>query len=150
MRQLLGEYDCKIDAKGRMRLPSALLNQFEEEKSKTFVLNRGFENCLVLYPMEVWEAKSAEVNQLNTYIEKNRKFKRYFYRGAQEVTIDSADRLLIKKSLLEHAGIDKDVVLSAMDDIVEIWAKSKYDNVIDDEPENFSDLAESVFSPAAD
>lgn len=144
MRQLLGEYDCKIDAKGRMRLPSGLLNQFGEDKA--FVLNRGFENCLVLYPMEVWEAKSAEVNQLNTYIEKNRKFKRYFYRGAQEVTIDSADRILIKKALLEHATIDKDVVLSAMDNIVEIWAKEKYDSVIDDEPENFSDLAESVFA----
>lgn len=145
MRQLLGEYDCKIDAKGRMRLPSALLNQFEEGQSQRFVINRGFENCLVLYPMDVWAEKSAEVDRLNDYVKKERAFKRYFYRGAQEVNVDSADRVLIKKALLEHASIDKEVILAAMNETVEIWSKQKYDEMIGDEPENFSDLAESVF-----
>lgn len=145
MRQLLGEYDCKIDAKGRMRLPSALLNQLEDSQSKKFVINRGFENCLVLYPIDVWAEKSAEVKCLSDYVQKERAFKRYFYRGAQEVNVDSADRILIKKALLEHAGISKAVILAAMNETVEIWSKQKYEEMIANEPDNFSDLAESIF-----
>ncbi len=148
MQQLLGEYECKMDAKGRMRLPSGLIGQLGEEEMHSFVINRGFEQCLMLYPKDAWERISEEVNNLNLYNKKNRNFVRYFYRGAHEVAMDSADRILIAKRLLEYAEIEKDVILSAYNDRIEIWAKDKYDEFLEEEPDDFSDLAEEVLGKA--
>lgn len=142
--QLLGEYECKIDPKGRMRLPSGLIGQLGERGNYTFVINRGFENCLMLYPIEVWEEISKKINQLNTYGRKEREFVRYFYRGATKITMDGADRILLTKGLLDYAGIDKDVILSAFNDCIEIWSKDQYDNMLENEPDNFADLAEEL------
>lgn len=144
MQQLLGEYECKIDPKGRLRMPTDLVSQLGEGQSHAFVVNRGFEKCLMLYPEPVWEKITNEINQLNLYNKKNRDFVRYFYRGAQKLEMDSADRILITKRLLEYAGVDKDVILSAYNDRIEIWAKDQYDLLLDEEPDDFSDLAEDV------
>jgi MraZ protein len=143
MTQLLGEYECKIDPKSRMRLPSGLISQLAEEKP-AFVVNRGFENCLMLYPEKVWEEITQEVNALNQYDRRNREFVRYFYRGAQRLELDGADRVLLPKRLLEYAGIEHDVILVAVNDRIEMWAKDKYDQMLDAEPEDFSDLAQAV------
>lgn len=144
MQQLLGEYECKMDSKGRMRMPSDLMEQLGEAAKEGFVINRGFERCLMLYPQSVWERISAEVNQLNQYDKKQREFVRYFYRGAQKLTLDSADRILVTKRLLEYAKIDKDVILSAYNDRIEMWAQEEYDQMLEEEPDSFSDLAQEV------
>ena len=144
IKQLLGEYECKIDAKGRMRMPSGLIGQLGEGAAHNFVINRGFEQCLMLYPEPVWDRITNEINQLNLYNKKNRDFVRYFYRGAQKVAMDSADRILVSMRLLEYAGIDKDVILSAYSDRIEIWAADQYEHLLDEEPADFSDLAEDV------
>lgn len=145
IKQLLGEYECAIDTKGRMRMPSGLASQLGAEGEKlSFIVNRGFEKCLMLYPKPVWEKITVEINQLNTYNKKNREFIRYFYRGAQEVTMDAADRILISRRLLEYAGINKEVILSAYNDRIEIWPQESYDDMMDEEPTDFSDLAEEV------
>lgn len=144
MLQLLGEFECKIDAKYRLRLPAGLISQLNSPAPPTFVINRGFERCLMLYPLNIWDKISEEVNQLNLYNQQNRSFVRYFYRGAQKVTMDNADRILINKRLLDYAGIDKDVVLSAYNDRIEMWASDEYEKILGNEPLDFSDLAESV------
>ncbi len=149
MQQLLGEYECKLDAKGRMRLPSGLMEQLGERDNYEFVLNRGFENCLMLYPLEVWDRITSEINQLNLYNKKNRDFVRYFYRGAQKLSADSSERILVKDRLLEYAGIDKEVILSAVNDRIEIWSREQYDQILDSEPDDFSDLAEEVLGRAS-
>jgi len=118
MPQLLGEYDCKLDAKGRVRMRDIV---------------------------------SEEVNDLNTYVKKNRAFVRYFFRGATELSTDSSDRINLPQKLLDYAGITKDkreIVLFAHTNKIEIWAKDKYDGVLEEEPEDFSDLAEEVTPPA--
>lgn len=144
MSQLLGEYECKIDSKGRMRLPSSLMEQLGTEGTHAFVVNRGMEKCLTLFPKKVWDVIIAKVNKLNTYNKKNREFKRFVYRGATEVNIDASDRILIPKRLTEYANIKKELVLSAVDDRIEIWAKEQYDLLIAQEPDDFADLAEEV------
>jgi len=144
MPQLLGEYECKIDAKGRMRLPSMLLKQLGVEGEMTFVINRGIEKHLNLYPKTVWDVLVQKVNKLNPYVRKNREFIRYFFRGANEVVTDASDRVLLTKRLQEYAGIDKEVILFAVNDRIEIWSKERYDNFMDEEPIDFSDLAEEV------
>ena len=72
MFQLTGEYECKMDPKGRIKLPAGLIRQLSASGSLSFVINRGFEKCLMLYPKEVWDQKTQEVNNLNIYIPKPR------------------------------------------------------------------------------
>jgi MraZ protein len=144
MQKLLGEYECKLDEKGRMRLPSGLISQLGERETYAFVINRGFEKCLMLYTEEVWDQITNEINALNLYVKKNRDFVRYFYRGANKVVMDSADRILLAKRLLEYAEIEKDVILLAYNNRIEIWSAEQYDQMLEEEPDDFSGLAEGV------
>lgn len=144
MTRFLGEFECKLDNKGRFVLPSMLKKQVPLEAAESFVINRGFESCLVMYPRNEWDKISDEINKLNPYIKQNRDFIRYFFRGATEVQLDSAGRLLLPKRLQEYASINKDVVLFAHTNKIEIWAQELYDNLLDNEPEDFGTLAERV------
>ncbi|WP_421940895.1 division/cell wall cluster transcriptional repressor MraZ [Pedobacter sp.] len=144
MTQLLGEFDCKLDAKGRLMVPAALKKQLPEAEQDGLVINRGFEKNLVIYPRKVWEAIVADLNKLNPYEKKNREFIRSFTRGATELTLDAAGRVLLPKSLVEFAGISADVVLACQLDKIEVWDKQAYEDLFDDVPENFANLAEEV------
>ena len=145
MYQFTGEYECKVDSKGRIRMPSALIRQIGGTEPLRFTVNRGFEQHLMLYPKNVWEKKTKEINQLNIYNTTQRQAIRYFYRGATELVLDSADRLLLPKSLIEYAGIEKGVVLFAYHEQIEIWAKDRYDQILEAEPEDFSKIADEIF-----
>lgn len=144
MYTFTGEYDVKVDAKGRIRLPSALLKQIGEG-DLDFVVNRGFEKHLMLYPSDVWEKKTTEINQLNIYNTRQRQAIRYFYRGATKISTDATERILIPKSLVEYAGIGNDIVLFAYHEQIEIWSKEEYDRMLNSEPEDFSQIADDIF-----
>ena len=139
-----GEYECKLDEKGRLRLPSAILNQLGENNSREFVANRGFERCLYLFPKDVWTVKLNEVQGLNEYLPEVRQFKRYFYRGATEFTPDKADRILLPKILLDYAGIDRSLVITAVGDYLEVWNADAYRELINTEPVDISALAQKI------
>ncbi len=144
MNHLLGEFDCKLDAKGRLVLPAGLLRQLPPEAAEHFVINRGFERNLSLYPFEEWQRVSERVNQLNLFVQKNRQFARYFYRGATELRLDASNRLLLPRRLLEYAGIESQVVLVCFPSFIEIWAEEAYGDVFDIEPVEFASLAEEI------
>ena len=151
MNHLKGEYECKMDAKGRLRLPTALIKQIGSGDNLIFTVNRGFEKNLMLYPKDVWEAKTKEINQrLNNYNKKHRAFIRYFYRGASELILDAAERVLLPKSLIEHAELQKEVILFAYQEQIEIWSKDHYLAELNSEPDDFSDLADEVFGGGDD
>ena len=88
MTKLRGEFECRIDEKGRIIIPVALKKQIPLEANERFMINRGFEGCLNLFPLNEWEAESDKVNQLNFYNTENRLFIRNFNRGATEVALD--------------------------------------------------------------
>lgn len=144
MQQFLGEYECRLEPKGRVRLPSLLLRQVGEESKAGFVMNRGFEKCLVLYPSKVWQNITTELQKLNLYVKKERDFVRYFFRGATEIQLDSNDRILIPKILVDYIEADKDLILFAYFDRIEVWAKEVYDQLLENEPTDFAALAEEV------
>lgn len=144
MIQLLGEFDCKLDQKGRLMVPASLKKQLPNVEQDGLVINRGFEKHLVIYPKKVWEGIVAELSKLNPYEKKTREFIRFFTRGASELSLDASGRVLLPKSLLEFAGIAGDVVLACQFDKIEVWAKDAYDQLLDNEPENFANLAEEV------
>ena len=144
MTNLLGEFECSIDPKGRVMLPAALKKQIPHAAKNRFVINRGFEGCLVLYPMNEWDIESAEVNKLNMYIKENREFMRAFRNGATELSLDNNNRLLLPKNLLQFAGINKEIILFAYSNRIEVWAKGAYEKAMKTEPESYSRLAEKV------
>ena len=146
--QLLGEYSVSLDNKGRMRLPSALLRQLGEkpdgDSGYAFVVNRGFEKCLTLYPRAVWDQLAARINQLNRFNDQNRAFIRTFYLGATPVETDTAERILLQKGLLDYAGISEEAILIAMNDRVEIWSPHDHENLLSVAPEQFIELSNRV------
>ncbi|MCF8452246.1 MAG: division/cell wall cluster transcriptional repressor MraZ [Daejeonella sp.] len=144
MSHFLGEFDCKLDAKGRMMIPSSLKKQLPEAEREGLVINRGFEKHLVIYTKKEWDSITEELSKLNAYEKKSRDFIRYFTRGATELSLDSANRILFPKALMEYAGISGEVVLSCVLNKIEVWAKDAYDSQMDNEPENFANLAEEV------
>lgn len=144
MTQLLGEFDCKLDAKGRLMVPAALKKQLPNAENEGLIINRGFEKNLVIYPKNVWDAVVADLAKLNIYDEENRRFVRAFTRGATEISLDAAGRVLLPKSLTEYAGIGSDLVLACQLDRIEVWDKKSYEDIFDDVPENFANLAQNV------
>tara|TARA_R110002049_G_scaffold268752_1_gene445512 strand:+ start:39888 stop:40352 length:465 start_codon:yes stop_codon:yes gene_type:complete len=142
---LIGTYDCKVDAKGRLMLPSGMKKQLEPILEAGFVLRRSvFQPCLELYPTAEWQLLMQKMNKLNKFKKKNNDFIRRFSAGARMVEVDKSGRLLIPKDLTVFADISKDIVISPAINIIEIWDKDKYEQAIDDATGDFADLAEEV------
>jgi MraZ protein len=141
-----GEYEATVDAKGRFLLPGSLRKQLPEAENR-FILSRGFEKCLTLYPLKSWELIIAKISSLNDFDPKVRQFRRQFLGGATEVELDTAGRVLLPASLKEFAGLSKDIVLAAALDRFEIWDAVKYKQLFEDfSPEAFSNLAQEVMT----
>lgn len=151
MLHLTGTYECKVDAKGRLMMPTALKKQLAPELQAGFVLKRAvFQPCLELYPMVEWDLLMQKINKLNRFVKKNNDFIRRFTAGVKLVEVDSAGRLLIPKDLVVFAGIDKNIVLSSAVNIIEIWDKDGYEKVITGDDDDFADLAEDVMGTEND
>jgi MraZ protein len=144
MNHFLGEFECKLDAKNRMVLPAALKRQMPDVEREGLVINRGFEKNLVVYTRQEWKNIMERLERLNPFDRKNREFIRQFSRGATELSLDAAGRVLIPKSLSAYAGINAELVLSCQINKVEIWDKAVYDAQWEDDTYDFAALAEEV------
>ena len=143
----LGEYEATLDAKGRFLLPAGFKKQLPQEGAVHFVINRGFEKCLTLYPQQSWDPIFSEISKLNEFDPKVREFRRYFLNGATQLDLDTAGRLLLPKNLADHAGLEKEIVLVSAVNKIEIWDKTKYRQFFETfTPQSFSDLANEVMN----
>ncbi len=144
MTGFIGEYHCKIDAKGRLLLPAEMRKQLSAEDQGTFVISRGVDDCLSLYPMSEWEVVMEKLRTLNRFKAKDRKFARMFQKGATKIVADSNERILLPKGLLGWAGVQKEIVLVANVDLWEVWDKTKYEDLMGEDWEDFDQLAAEV------
>jgi MraZ protein len=143
----IGEYEATIDSKGRFLLPAGIKKQLPEGELPVFVINRGFEKCLSMYPLKSWKPLYESISNLNDFDPKVREFRRYFLNGAMQIELDSAGRMLLPKNLMEHAGLEKDIVLVSAVNKMEIWDKNKYQQFFEKfSPETFSNLAAEVMA----
>lgn len=151
MTGFLGEYEVTIDAKGRFLVPAALKKQLVQEGAHQFVINRGLDYCLSLYPMESWNPLYDKISKLNDFDSKASAFKRRFLNGASKVELDSAGRLLLPKTLMEYAHLEKDAVLVFVGDKIEIWDKTKYKEFFESfSQEEFKIMANEVMGSKSD
>ena len=145
MQHFIGSYECKADTKGRIMLPAALKKQLSNHLNNSFVIKRAvFNTCLELYPLNQWQGLMDKVNKLNRFNKKNNDFIRRFTAGVKLLEIDTTGRLLIPKDLSNHAKISKEVVVSSVVNILEIWDKNLYEKAIDEATTDFAALAEEV------
>ncbi|OAB27978.1 division/cell wall cluster transcriptional repressor MraZ [Flavobacterium fryxellicola] len=145
MDTIVGTYECKVDAKGRLLMPAPLKKQLATSLQNGFVLKRSvFQPCLELYPMKEWDLMMQKINKLNRFVKKNNDFIRRFTAGVKVVEIDALGRLLVPKDLVAYSCIAKEVVFSSAVNIVEIWDKDLYEKSISGDDVDFADLAEEV------
>ena len=150
MLSILGVHNCKIDSKGRLMFPAKLRKELESLLHEGLVLNRDiFESCLVLYPKAEWERVIKELSKLSRYSKKHEIFKRKFLMTATNIELDSSGRFLIPSVLLELSGIGtkkntNEVIVSGMDNKIEIWNTEKYKALIEDDEFDLGELAEDI------
>lgn len=151
MQHFVGSYECKADVKGRIMIPIALKKQFEAHLEEGFILKRAvFNKCLELYTLKEWEKLMTKINGLNRFNKKNNDFIRRFTAGVRLVEIDNTGRLLIPKDLVQHAGINREIVISSAVNILEVWDKARYEEAISEATVDFGALAEEVMGDKDD
>lgn len=144
MQSLVGTYHCKLDAKGRLALPSAFKKQLHNSANQAYVIKRSlFQSCLEIYPEPEWELVMERLNGLNRFVKKNNDFIRKFSAGVKKVELDGSGRLQISKDLMGFADLEKEVVVSAAINILEVWDEKSYERAVSDDGD-FAELAEEV------
>lgn len=133
MVTFIGDFECKVDAKGRIVLPAAFKKALAEGEERLIVRKDLFENCLVIYPYSYWEEELLNIRQkLNPYDREHKQFLREFFRATAEVTLDGNGRFLIPKRLTDQIKVEREVVLIGVDRYIELWSKKAYWTMNDD------------------
>lgn len=141
LKMFMGEYHHNIDDKSRIVLPSKFRNALGER----FIVARGFEKCLYVYPMEEWERLEAQLKTLPFTKKDARTFIRTFFSGATECEFDRQGRTCLTSPQVSYAGLSKECVVIGANDRVEIWDKFQWDEFMNMNSETLSDIAENLF-----
>ena len=134
----IGEYYHSVDVKGRMNIPV----KFRELLGDSFVVTRGLDKCLSIYPTEAFQAFAQKLQSLPISDKNARQFVRFFLSGAVECELDKQGRILLPAPLRKAAGIEKDVILAGMMERIEIWDKDKWEDKT--ASDNMEDIAASM------
>lgn len=136
----MGEYSHTIDAKGRLIIPV----KYREELGDQFILTRGLDGCLSIYPMKEWHQLEEKLKALPLNDKNARTFTRFFVSGATLCELDKQGRILVPSTLREFAALTKDVVVCGTNDRIEIWSKEKWTENSD--YDNMDAIAEGMAS----
>jgi len=142
MSLFTGEFECKMDAKGRLTLPSKVKSKLPEVSGNQLVLSLGLEPCLVLYPLVEYRKIYSRIASMNEFNEEFRRLQRNFFRRINEVELDGAGRLLVPKTMSKYARLEKEIILVGMGNRVEIWDTKVYEDFIINDNSEFSKLAQ--------
>jgi MraZ protein len=137
---LLGEYEHNLDVKGRVAIPS----RFREELGATVVLTRGFDLCLQLFPLPMWQQLSQKVSSLSLGNEEARSFRRILFSQAADVEIDRQGRILIPQNLRDYARLGEQVIVAGLDTHCEIWSREEWERVLSGLNANGNSIAEHL------
>ena len=137
----MGEYHHSIDSKGRIIIPSRVRDGLGEN----FIVTRGLDGCLFLYPKLEWDKKIEKFKELPDTKDK-RQFMRIFLSGATICEYDKQGRINIPNPLVEFAKLEKDCIIIGVDEKLEIWSKERWEEFIANNEENLSDIADSLFA----
>ena len=120
------EYECKLDAKGRIVLPARIKANLPESSKHELVIGLGFETCLTVYPEVEFRKIYNKIAGLSEFNPEYRKLQRNFFRGMSVVELDGNGRFLVPKHMLSHANLEKDVIVVGMGNRIELWNPDLY------------------------
>ncbi|MDX2190561.1 MAG: division/cell wall cluster transcriptional repressor MraZ [Bacteroidota bacterium] len=141
-----GEYGSKIDAKGRMVLPARLKNSLPLPDNKHVIITKGFETCLVIYPMNEWNILLTRLSVLSEFNEEQRNLQRNLMARSAEVEIDNLGRLLLPKTMKEYASLESDVTVLGVGSKIEVWNPAVYEKIQIKDSAQLSKLAEKYLT----
>jgi MraZ protein len=136
------EHECKLDAKGRLVLPSRLKSVLPEASKKSIIIRKGFEPNLIIYPLHEFQNIYTRINSLNEFSSEQRKLKRNLFSSISQIDLDSNGRFLLPKSMIFHTGLEKDVILVGMGNVIELWSPDNYKKYLINDANEFSKLAQ--------
>ncbi len=136
----MGEYHHTVDIKGRMIVPS----KFRDGLGESFVITRGLDQCLFVYPMSEWNVIEEKLKALPLTKKDARAFTRFFFSGATECEIDKQGRVNIATPLLQYAKLEKECVVIGVSNRIELWSKSIWENYVAEQEDSFEEIAENM------
>lgn len=137
----MGEYHQKIDEKGRLTIPAKL----RSELGDNFIVTRGLDGCLFIYKKETWEKIINNYQELPN-VKEARNFMRFFLSGATNLEFDKQGRINISQPLIKYADLSKDTIIIGVGDRLEIWSNDRWKNLLTENEDNFSEMADNLFS----
>jgi len=140
------EYESKLDTKGRLVLPSRIKAQLPSSDGSELVIRRGFEPCLIIYPMVEFKKVFSKISGLSEFNEEYRKLQRNFFSGTATVELDANGRFVIPKNMLGYAKLEKDAILVGMGNKVEVWNPAIYEKHLITDTSELSKLAEKYLA----
>ncbi len=142
----VGNHRHSIDNKGRVAIPAKMRKFLRDDAKQSFMVIRGVNKCIDLFPLDVWIKITEDIKALGFYNEENNEFLRQYLGEATLETMDAQSRIPIPKVLLDHAGINKEVVIAGMMDKIEIWSAEEYDRRKSQSTESFAEVAQKVMN----
>ncbi|SMB96448.1 MraZ protein [Desulfonispora thiosulfatigenes DSM 11270] len=136
----IGEFQHTIDDKGRLIMPA----KYREALGDDFVITKGLEGCLFVYPQSEWSKLETKLRSLPFTKKDARAFARFFFSGAVEGLLDKQGRVLLPLNLRTYADLKKNVVIAGISSRIEIWSKENWDNYINDTEDSYEELAEKM------
>ena len=140
VKMFIGEYHHTMDTKGRLIVPT----KFREELGQTFVMTKGLDHSLFVYPNDEWKRIEEKLKLLPLTNRDARAFVRFFFAGAAETSLDNQGRILIPANLRDHAKLEKESVVIGVSTRVEIWNKDLWERYTDDDALGIDLIAEKM------
>lgn len=144
MSSFKGSYDYSVDNKGRINIPSRLRKYISPEANDTFVITRGYEQCLYVYPLDEWNKVEENIRQLSSTNPKHRFFMRTLLERATESQLDGQFRITIPRELLQFASIENEVFIIGVLEHIEIWNPGTYSEYQKTQAESYESVAQTV------
>ena len=144
MSSFKGSYEYSVDSKGRINIPARLKKYVSPEANDTFVVTRGYESCLFIYPLDEWNKLEQIIRGLSSANPKHRFFMRTLLEHATESQLDGQSRISIPKVLLQYAGVENEVLIIGVLDRIEVWNPQIYKEYQKAQAESYESVAQSV------
>jgi MraZ protein len=144
MSSFKGSYSYSVDSKGRTNIPSKLRKYVSPDANDTFIITRGYEQCLFVYPLDEWNKLEQSIRELTTTNPKHRFFMRTLLEKATESQLDGQSRITIPKELLQFAAIENEVLILGVLERIEVWNPKVYQEYQKAQAESYENVAQTV------
>ncbi len=145
MSSFKGSFNYTVDSKGRINIPAKMRKNLAPEANNSFVITRGFEPCIFVYPNDEWMKRETEIGKLQQTNPQDRFFTRMLLQYATDAELDGQSRIILPKELMQYAKIENAVFILGAFDRIEVWSPEEYKKYLDSQQDDYLTVASKVF-----